>query len=84
MLHTRNNTDGNKLVIFSGIALYYGDTYIIATYFNLWVKKQVEKCLHQSVCEKFAFQIHVIGKFTCKIMILTSDLFCILIKTAVK
>ena len=28
MLHTRNNTDGNKLVIFSGIALYYGDTYI--------------------------------------------------------
>ena len=29
MLRTRNNTDGNKLVIFSGIALYYGDTYII-------------------------------------------------------
>ena len=29
MLHTRNNTDGNKVVIFSGIALYYGDTYII-------------------------------------------------------
>ena len=28
MLHTHNNTDGNKLVIFSGIALYYGDTYI--------------------------------------------------------
>ena len=24
---TRNNTDGNKLVIFSGIALYYGDDY---------------------------------------------------------
>ena len=24
-----NNTDGNKLRIFSGIALYYGDTYII-------------------------------------------------------
>ena len=24
VLHTRNNTDGNKLVIFSGIALYYG------------------------------------------------------------
>ena len=23
------HTDGNKLVIFSGIALYYGDTYII-------------------------------------------------------
>ena len=28
MLRTRNNTDGNKLVIFSGIALYYGDNYI--------------------------------------------------------
>ena len=26
---TRNNTDSNKLVIFSGIALYYGDTYIV-------------------------------------------------------
>ena len=30
MLHTRNNTDGNKLVIFSGIASYYGDNYIIS------------------------------------------------------
>ena len=28
VLHTRNNTDGNKLVIFSGIASYYGDNYI--------------------------------------------------------
>ena len=28
VLRTRNNTDSNKLVIFSGIALYYGDTYI--------------------------------------------------------
>ena len=27
LLHTRNNTDGNKCVIFSGIVLYYGDTY---------------------------------------------------------
>ena len=25
-LCTHNNTDGNKLVIFSGIALYYGET----------------------------------------------------------
>ena len=25
VLRTPNNTDGNKLVIFSGIALYYGD-----------------------------------------------------------
>ena len=31
VLCTRNNTDGNKLVIFSGIALYYGDTYILST-----------------------------------------------------
>ena len=29
VLHTRNNTDGNKLVTFSGIALYYGDLYYI-------------------------------------------------------
>ena len=29
MLRTRNNTDGNKLVIFSGIASYYGDNYIL-------------------------------------------------------
>ena len=29
MLRTCNNTDSNKLVIFSGIALYYGDNYII-------------------------------------------------------
>ena len=28
VLHTRNNTDGNKFVIFSGIAWYYGDNYI--------------------------------------------------------
>ena len=28
VLCTRNNTDDNKLVIFSSIALYYGDTYI--------------------------------------------------------
>ena len=30
MLHTRNNTDSNKLVIFSSIALYYGDTCILS------------------------------------------------------
>ena len=30
VLRTRNNTDGSKLVIFSGIALYYGDTYIVS------------------------------------------------------
>ena len=28
LLHTHNNTNGNKLVIFSGMTLYYGDTYI--------------------------------------------------------
>ena len=28
VLCTRNNIDGNKLLIFSGIALYYGDTYM--------------------------------------------------------
>ena len=30
-LRTRNNTDGNKLVIFFGIASYNGDNYILAT-----------------------------------------------------
>ena len=34
VLHTRSNTDGNKLVIFSSIALYYGDTYILITIYN--------------------------------------------------
>ena len=29
VLCTRNSTDGNKLRIFSSIALYYGDTYIV-------------------------------------------------------
>ena len=29
VLRTHKNTDCNKLVIFSGIALYYGDTYIV-------------------------------------------------------
>ena len=28
MLYTHNNTDGSKLVIFSRIALYYGETYM--------------------------------------------------------
>ena len=28
VLRNRNDTDGNKLVIFSGIASYYGDNYI--------------------------------------------------------
>ena len=28
MLRTRNNTDSNKLMMFSSIAWYYGDTYI--------------------------------------------------------
>ena len=31
VLCTCNNTDGNKLVIYSGIAFYYGDNYIIAS-----------------------------------------------------
>ena len=36
---THNNTDGNKLMIFSGIALYYGDAYILSVKINyLWSK----------------------------------------------
>ena len=34
LLLMSNNTDGNKLMIFSGIALYFGDTYIIASPFT--------------------------------------------------
>ena len=34
VLHTHNNTDNNKLVIFSSIALYYGDTYILLSHSN--------------------------------------------------
>ena len=30
VLHTPNNTDGNKLMIFSSVALYYDDTSIIS------------------------------------------------------
>ena len=29
VLCTHNNTDSNKVIIFSSIALYYGDTYIL-------------------------------------------------------
>ena len=32
---TSNNTDGYKLVIFSGIALYYGDTSILTSCFRV-------------------------------------------------
>ena len=31
MPHTRNNTDSNELVIFSGTVLYHDDTYIISS-----------------------------------------------------
>ena len=31
-LFTRNNTDGNKLMIHSSIVLYYGDNYIYIKY----------------------------------------------------
>ena len=33
ILCTCNNTDGNKLVLFFSIALYYGDTYIVCKQF---------------------------------------------------
>ena len=38
MLCTRNNTDSNKLVIFSGIASYYGDNYIILDIFHVAIE----------------------------------------------
>ena len=40
ILHTRNDTDGNKVAIISGLALYYGDTYVLSyvcpTHANVW------------------------------------------------
>ena len=38
VLYTRNNTDGNKVMIFSGIALYYGDTYIVYPYTIMYIQ----------------------------------------------
>ena len=35
VLRTRNNADGNKLVIFSGIASYYGDNQWLTLLFHL-------------------------------------------------
>ena len=40
-LRTRNNTDGNKLMIFSGNTLYYGDSYILPKFLPTyhWILK---------------------------------------------
>ena len=46
VLRTRNNTDGNKLVIFSGIALYYGDNYIIYSTSPLFLWQQMGIIFH--------------------------------------
>ena len=43
MLRTRNNTDRNKLVIFSGIALYYGDTCIVLQHEQVGVLSRERK-----------------------------------------
>ena len=45
MLRTHNNTNGNKLVIFSTIALYYGDTYTLS---YLWILQHT--CVYYSIC----------------------------------
>ena len=44
VLRTRNNTDGNKLMIFSGIALYYGDNYILSYFADIWSIEVVNSC----------------------------------------
>ena len=73
MLRTRNNTDGNKLVIFYGIASYYGDNYIVA---NL----SIEMILTQPVVIYCEFTVllytHVyitIGTNTCIFICLVKD-----------
>ena len=42
MLCTQNNTDGDKLITFSGIALHYGDNYIVWSGFVAWRMDKVE------------------------------------------
>ena len=42
-MHTRKNTDGNKLVIFSGIALHYGDSMQYCMVCTVQYFKQVAK-----------------------------------------
>ena len=62
VLHTHNSTDGNKLMIFSGIALCYGDTYIIKILFSVpagvpaslagkiyWICKALEERVENSI-----------------------------------
>jgi len=53
MLRTCNNTDGNKLVIFSGIASYYGDNYI------LYHTSNSRKCMEVN---GEALQLHAVYK----------------------
>ena len=57
VLHTHNNSDSNKLVIFSGIALYYGDTYILsitcaASALILHVSTYSREHLNSHLCNK--------------------------------
>ena len=51
MLRTRNNTDGDKLVMFSGIASYYGDNYIILNKARSPLARKI--CVHNSVAVSF-------------------------------
>ena len=56
VLRTRNNTDGNKLVIFSGIASYYGGNYIVLVKFL--EKKHaliISTCTVFSTCDYMIF-----------------------------
>jgi len=63
VLHTRNNTDGNKLVIFSGIASYYGDNYILSPigyslYFVQSENKTIRNTIWRWVCRKNRYREH--------------------------
>ena len=68
VLRTHNNTDGNKLVIFCGIAWYYGDNYIICKKFGygiilslpacsmcMWITKQSQTPLHAHLFLSFTY-----------------------------
>ena len=61
VLRTRNNTDSNKLVIFSGIASYYGDNYIVLHYHMclLVAMMDVQNFIHKVLAVIFAEVQHL-------------------------
>ena len=57
VLQTHNNTDGNKFVIFSSIALYYGDT-ILTWHYAPFVYKPSPYYLYEFAAEVYLSPIY--------------------------